>query len=619
MSFLAPLFLAGAAAMAVPILLHFLEQHVDHRVKFAAVRLLKTAPAEYSSRRWLREWLLLVLRVGALVLLSLAFARPFFRSATAIGGQLTVVALDTSLSMSGPLQASEARRRATDAIRTAPAGDVAVVTFSDRAEVVVQPTSSRGVALSAVDATTAGYGTTNYRAGLVTAGALFRGKRGKIVFVSDLQANGWDGEEKATVPEGVDVELQNVGSLTDNLAVTDVRADGDGIVATVANSGPTTRDARVRLAIDGERMDDVAIQIGGHDVGEARFGSIRGGGVAEVSVDDPNGIQGDNSRFAFVHDPAVRSVLVVTTSGDLDRDAWYVRNALLAAAGGSQSRSVTGVSTAQLGAWTEDRLSQFSAIAVLSSRGLERRARERLAAYISGGGGLLLAAGPDVDGTVISDLLGTEGPLEMTPAESQTSMAPVDIRHPVFRAFSGNAGSLTFVRFRSIAHVAAPNCQSIARFSSGDAAIVDCSRGFGRALVIGSDLDNRWNDFPTRTSFVPFIDQAIRYLSNGRQKANEYLVGDVPPGVAPVPGLTDATIAGRSRRVIVNVDPREAQLDRMSPGDFLKSIARFKQETALDARLGLAEQESRQHVWQYVIAAMLLVLCIEGVVAARVS
>ena len=58
--------LAGAAAAAVPIVLHLLKREPEARVKFAAVKLLKQAPVEHTDRRHLRELLLLALRVAAL-------------------------------------------------------------------------------------------------------------------------------------------------------------------------------------------------------------------------------------------------------------------------------------------------------------------------------------------------------------------------------------------------------------------------------------------------------------------------------------------------------------------------------------------------------------------------
>jgi hypothetical protein len=61
-SFLSPLFLVGAAAAAVPIVLHLLKREPEQRVKFGAVQLLKRAPVEDTQKHRLRELLLLALR-----------------------------------------------------------------------------------------------------------------------------------------------------------------------------------------------------------------------------------------------------------------------------------------------------------------------------------------------------------------------------------------------------------------------------------------------------------------------------------------------------------------------------------------------------------------------------
>lgn len=146
MAFLSPLFLIGAAAAALPILLHLLKRQPEQRVKFSAVRLLRSAPVEHRGRRRLRELLLLALRVSALLLLALAFARPFF-AAEGVGGSagVTIVALDTSLSMSAPGQFERARELARDAVRRAPSGQaVGVVTFADAAQVAAAPRAATG-------------------------------------------------------------------------------------------------------------------------------------------------------------------------------------------------------------------------------------------------------------------------------------------------------------------------------------------------------------------------------------------------------------------------------------------------------------------------------------------
>src|SRR5690242_7749808 len=145
LSFLAPAFLAAAAAAALPIVLHLLRRHPERRVPFAPVHLLKTAPIEQSQRRRLRDLLLLALRVAALVLMALAFARPFLpRVSAGEAARVTVVAVDTSFSLSAPGAFDRARALARDAVGKAPSGSlVAVERFADDAVMEVEPTIDR--------------------------------------------------------------------------------------------------------------------------------------------------------------------------------------------------------------------------------------------------------------------------------------------------------------------------------------------------------------------------------------------------------------------------------------------------------------------------------------------
>src|SRR5438046_6518176 len=247
LSFLSPLFLAGAAAAAVPIVLHLLKREPEARMKWAAVRLLKRAPVEHTARRHLRELIRLALRVAAFVLLALAFARPFFATGAAVASSgVTVVALDTSYSLSAPGRFERARQLAKDAIDRAPAGDlVGVVTFADEAATVARPGSDRVLARAAIDEATAGFGATRYRAALATAAQQFGGRHGTIVVVTDLQETGWDAGDHALVPDKTTVEVADVGAIPANLAVTAVRPLSDRVVATIHNAGERPRDARV--------------------------------------------------------------------------------------------------------------------------------------------------------------------------------------------------------------------------------------------------------------------------------------------------------------------------------------------------------------------------------------
>ena len=626
LSFLSPLFLVGAAAAALPIILHLLKREPEARVQFAAVKLLKRAPVEHTQKRHLRQLILLALRVTALVLLALAFARPFFASGAALGSSgITIVALDTSLSVSAPGRFDRAKQLAKDAIGRVPAGDlVGVVTFADEAETVAKPSADQVLASAAIDEAPAGYGATRYRAALSAASQHFGGRKGTIVVVTDLQENGWDAGDRAVVPEGTTIEVADVGAMPPNLSVTAIRPMPDRIIATVHNAGSRARDARVHLAIDDRPPTTVTVPLGPNQSGEATFAGAPRGASATVAVDDGEGIAADNVRYGVLGGANRPSVLVVSTSGDLNRDAFYVQHALAAGAPGTAAFQVQGAGGTQLSTWSEERLAGQAAVFLLSTRGLERRGRELLASYARGGGGILVAASPDLDGSIVADVLGAGSTLTIVTANGGTrpgprALAPTDVRHPVFQPFAGNAASLGFVTFQTAARVAGSACQTLARFTTGDTALVECPSGDGRALVLASDLNNRWNDFPLHATFVPFVHEVVRYLASTRAHASEYFVGNAPAGVRRAPGLASIESSGVARQIAVNVDPREADPARISVEDFQSAVTRLKSEGGVEARVEARQQEDRQHLWQYALAVMAILLALEGLLAARTA
>jgi hypothetical protein len=626
-SFLSPLFLAGAAAAAVPILLHLLKREPETRVKFAAVKLIKQAPVEHTDRRRLRELLLLALRVTALVLLALAFARPFFATGAAVGSTgVTVVALDTSYSLSAPGRFERARQLAKDAVAKAPAGDlIGVVTFADEAEIVAKPGADRTLADDAIQQASAGFGATRYRTALSAASQHLAGRHGTVVVVTDLQENGWDAGDRASVPEGTTIRVVDVGAMPPNLAVTSVRPLPDRVVATVRNTGPRPRDARVHLRIDGRPAGDATVSLGAEQSAEATFAGAPRGSSAAVSVDDADGIEADNVRYAVIGGTGKPSVLVVTGSGDVNRDAFYVQHALAAGTPADSAFQVASAGAADLAGWTEDRLTPHAAVLLLSTRGLERRGRELLSAYAQHGGGIFIAAGPDVDGDVVGDVLGAGSTLSIATVEgarpAPRALAPADGRHPVFRAFAGNPASLGLVTFQSAARIGGAACQTLARFTTGDTALIECPAGDGHALVLASDLNNRWNDFPLHATFVPFVHEVVRYLASTRAHPVDYLIADAPAGVRRVPGVVTLTgaaqAAGGARMIAVNVDPRETDPARLSADEFQSVVMRLKDAGEIGTRGEAKEQEDEQHLWRYALAAMAVLLAAEGVLAAR--
>src|ERR1700730_6957078 len=114
MGLFAPWFLAGVAAVGLPIYLHLLRRHSTTPRPFSSLMFFEPRTQSSIKHRRLRYLLLLSLRMALLVLLALAFANPFIMrsSAGAPSSRLVLLVIDDSFSMRAGTRMNDAKRDA---------------------------------------------------------------------------------------------------------------------------------------------------------------------------------------------------------------------------------------------------------------------------------------------------------------------------------------------------------------------------------------------------------------------------------------------------------------------------------------------------------------------------
>lgn len=619
MAFLAPLFLVGLLAAAIPLVLHLFHRRPEPVIEFAAVRYLRRAPADHARRRRLRELVLLALRATALLLLAVAFARPYFDGAAVAGtGGTTVVLVDTSASLSAPGQFERARARAAEAVRAAPATHaVGLVAFGASVDVVAPPSADRATATAAVAALRPGAGATRYRTALGRAAELLEGRPGRLVVVTDLQESGWEAGHSIGVPEAAEVVIDDIGAPPGNLAVTALRLDGGQAVAVVQNFSSEPVKEQVTFTRDGRPVGAVMVALPANGSVDARIPFVPAGTAPQslaATVGDRAGYAADNARYTIANAVSAPAVLAVTASGQ-PSESFFLERAVTVADADRGFRFVARGGPA-FAAMRPGDLAAFDVVAILGTRGIDRRGRDLLAGYVRSGGGLLLTAGPDVDPAVLQTVLKDVVHTTWSPGRARAVVfAPDDSRHPVFRAFGG-AGTLGDVTFRRTAAVTAPaGAVVVARYSDGTPALVEERVGDGRLLVFASDLNDRWNDFPLQPAFVPFVHELLHYLAAPRARRSEYLVGELPVAAGRSPGV----ISHAGRSVAVNVDVRESDPRPMTGEAFLAGVERLHEAAASRAGARVREREDGQRLWQIVLLLMAATLAVEGVLGRRAA
>ena len=614
MSFLTPLYLLGGVLIGLPIVLHLLRRDVAPPLPFTAVSLLRKSAVERSRRHRLRDLILLAARVTALLLLAASFARPYVAGA-APTTRTTVIAVDRSYSMSAPGRRDRARALAREAADAVQRGDrVAVVAFDDRADVIAPP-GPLADARAAISGIEPGYGATRYAAAFDKAAELLANEEhGRLVVVTDLQRTGFD-STGAVLPEGIDLSVRDAGARVANLSVSAAAIDGVRRVATatIRNSGDEARVTDVRLVLEDRSPVARRVSVPANDAVDVTFEAAGDPRRVKVSLDDPSGYAADNERFGIYEARGLPRVLILT-GGPASTAGFYLSRALVADAGEGPDFDVRTIGGSAFAAMSENEVRDQSVIALLSTHGLDRRAGDTLRAYLGAGGGLFVAASADVDPSVLSTLLQWQPPLAPQDVRRARVLTATDLRHPVFRPFEAVAANFGQVLFdRAWTVNAGAGWRVAAQFTDGSPALIERVQNGGRLMVFASDVDRRWNDFPLHPTFVPFTQEIARYLGARPAAVSTVLVSDVPPGTPAVPGFAQIG----SRTVAVNVDPREAATDRLTPVEFQKLVTRSTGGTQARVERLARETEGQQNYWRYGLMLLMAALVVEAFVGSR--
>lgn len=93
-------FLAAGVAVVLPIVIHLLFRPRTRTVQMGSLRFLQQVIREHRQRRRIQQWLLLSLRMLAVLLLVLLFGRPYWDRSHSRGlDQEVVLIVDRSASM----------------------------------------------------------------------------------------------------------------------------------------------------------------------------------------------------------------------------------------------------------------------------------------------------------------------------------------------------------------------------------------------------------------------------------------------------------------------------------------------------------------------------------------
>jgi hypothetical protein len=572
MGFFAPWFLAGIAAVGLPIWLHLLKKHRNTPLPFSSLMFFERRTQSSVKHRRLRYLVLFALRTALVALLALAFAKPYVNRTILPqkrAGEVTVLAIDNSLSMRAGDRLASAKQMAKSAIsRLRPGQRGQVVAFGSRVQVMSELTDDHATLSAGVDSIEASDTRTSFAELSRSVRSIARSLRLPLALqlYSDMQQSGMPSNfNDLRLSEDIRLLPHPIEKAEPNFAVENVVAPRrvydsrkTRVLATVAGFGNRKATRTVSLLLNNRLIETKTVEVpeGGRATAEflsleAPFGQNRG----EVRIDSADALPSDDHFFFSVERAQPRHALFVHEA-DNSRGLLYFKAALEAS--GQSAFEIDSAAPQQ----TANVSPAKYAFVVLSDIGsLPGGFENELRGYVRNGGGVLIALGhnsvararvPVSDGQIEeARYAGREG------ARFQTA-AWLDPSHPSIM----KDAHWDDVQFYQAIRVAPGQARVVARLADETPLLLDQQTGQGRVLVFASTFDNVANDFPLHASFVPFVEQTARYLGGL----------DYGPGSVAVGAFAELRGAKETGAAVDVVDPKGARVLSLEEGTRAENI-----------------------------------------------
>lgn len=662
MGFLAPWFLGGLALLGLPVWLHLLRQHRTRPKQFSSLMFFEPRTESSIKHRRLKYLLLLAARLLLLLLVVLAFAAPYVNRKgplAAAGRKLVVLALDRSYSMRVGDRLSRAKAEALRVLaQRNPRDPVQVLSMATAVTSLTQPVTETAPLRAAVESINASdsRGSFGELARALRSIAQSAGMPVEAHLFSDMQKSGLPPVFKdLDMGSSVRLILHDVGAeTTPNWAVESVTAPRSvfdpkkaRVQAIVAGYHTPAAKRTLTLFVNGKVSGSKVVEIPESGRASAEFIGFEanyGFNRAEVRIDGADALKGDDVFFFAVERADPRRILFVHEARG-QRALLYFRSALEAASEGAFL----------LDAVTPERSSsvtpgQYAVIVLNDVVALPPSFEQALKNYVRAGGAVFVAAGPaSASGSrlPVFDEAVRESRYASRAGERFLMAGSMEMTHPVLRA----TGRWENVKFYQVLRIEPGQARVLVRLSDDLPLLLEKRLGEGRMLALASTLDNISNDFPLHPSFVPFIEQSMRYLIGSEVRPSSYTVDShvelraekgagtvevLDPRGGRALGLKEAANAqsflltevgfydiaranSRHELVAVNADRKESDLEK-APAETLalwQGAGLEGEHKGGGAQAGEQEQEQRAALWWYVLGVALAVALAESLLAGR--
>ena len=563
MSFLYPLFLAGTAAIALPIILHMIRRQTRKRIKFSSLMFLRTSIPRFKNRTRLENLLLLILRCIILCLLAFAFSRPFFireapQRQVPVNKRI-VLLIDTSASMRRAGLWDRVISQSKSVLDDVSQADrLCVMSFDQSTKTLMgfeqwaELDSSQRVPVitEQISKLTPGWSLTNLDNAMINAAEAIEDDQinddqqvrttNQVILISDLQkGSNLNALNAYEWPENTQLMIKAINFRQNTNAalqlVTDRRRPEGGRddkfknIRIFNSSDATTEQFKLNWADDKtsaiKSIKDVYVPAGHSVVVQVPTQTNQTKSQKLILTGDDHNF--DNTLFLAPFLQQQVNILYIGRDNPADSKEmlFYLRRAF----GTTRELKPNIISYPGNKTIPEEEIKTTHLI--ITADTVNRENLTSLHQYLQSGRTLLLVMKSADNVTTLKGLLGIET-IEIDEADVNryAMLGRIEFEHPLFIPFSeprfGDFTQIHFWKYRCVNCEDWSGAQILAYFDSGDPAMIELSMGRGSLLILTSSWSPSDSQLALSSKFVPLLYSVLEYGGVLAGQHSQYFVGD---------------------------------------------------------------------------------------------
>lgn len=635
-------FLFAAGAIALPIYLHLAKRNTPPPKKFPSLRFIQQSEVATRKKYTPLHILLLLLRCLAIILIALAFARPYFPQPVAASVSKRIVLVDNSYSMRS--EGLEETYEALDnLIQSASSEHPIQIGLVGRSVVWMQGYSaSPGELRQWLETNQTRYETSDFEPALRQAQQQLRyqGEANReIHIITDGQKLPWEQirETNFELEPGITLTIHAPdfsSRIRPNVVIQEIDINEERVgetsryllEITLQNSSTKSFEGELEIYFSGKRIDALpfSIEPEGFFQTTARFSGKpfqQQHGSVKVVTDDA--LKADNERFFSINSDKKPIVLSIEPE-----ESDFFESALNL---GTQDNRCIYVDLEE--AKERELLPQASLI-ILKRSNFDQslKSYEGLEETVRNGATLLIhGTGQPEDTDLFQKFGGITGQAE----GGSKLLTEIDFTHPLFDLYQRMVTSdLRSIVFHEKIELETQAEDHVIAYMEGSPALVERAFGSGRIINAAFSFDQKSTNWPTQHSFVQFAQSLLGYANRYYSQEVEYRVSNqaVPINgiqyitslsgddeaknvdifIPRVPGNYRIQTSGEYFLASVNLDPREGKLEPLPETFDYKKWERHSENNEAQENITLSnldplpEQDFELPKWLFVLSILIL-------------